>query len=332
MDKEIQDESTYGLEGIMALQNITQLFAPSFLNDSPLTKTLGEEFVLCENGNMVFHWADFFETCDLIKSQLEKDQVLMNDFKQRETALTRLTQIPVWIRTESKVHQTTMHELYEKYILNQTHMLGGIDPFGQFDISFISGTGPFKTLSVTECFNKTTYRDFVLVYLIKGKLPKRDYRIRLKSKVLVEYGANFGKAELISLEQLTMNGMLFSIEAETYNKRVSDLDSARILINSKMLADAKGKNLEELKAHLAQYAFNLLYSSNKEDALDFKLSDFSAQSSFDFSKNKKMFLFVAYDKLAQSNPASIAAIRGFVTHTKELVRDHYQKETAKESA
>lgn len=316
----------------MALQNITQLFAPSFLNDSPLTKTLGEEFVLCENGNMVFHWADFFETCDVIKAQLESDPVLMEDFKHRETALSRLSQIPVWIRTESKVHQSTMHDLYERYILNQMQRLDGLDPFCPLEISFISGTGPFKGMSIAECFNKTTYRDFVLVYLIKGKLPRRDYRIRLKSKVLVEYGQNFSHAELISVDQLTMNGMLLSLDSDTYMKKLMDQESVRILINSQMLTDGKGKNLEELKVHLSQYAFNLLYSSNKVDALTPKLSDFSVQSSFDFSKNKRVFLFISYDKLGATNPESVKAIKEFVMFTKELVREHYQNINAKKSA
>lgn len=312
----------------MALQNITQLFSPTFLNDSALSKTLGEEFVLCENGNMVFHWADFFETCDLIKSQLESDPVLMNDFKQRETALTRLAQIPVWVRTESKVHQTTMHELYEKYILNQNNMLGGIDPFCPLEISFISGTGPFKGMSVAECFNKTTYRDFVLVYLIKGKLPRRDYRVRLKSKVLAEYGSNFGQAELVNLEQLTMNGILLSIDSETYMKKISEQESLRLLINGKMLSGI-GSTLDDLKGHLSQYAFNLLYSSSKEDSMTVKMSEFSVQSSFDFSKNKKVFLFISYDKLAESNPTNVKAICDFVIHSKELVRQHYQNGNAK---
>lgn len=316
----------------MALQNITQLFAPSFLNDSPLTKTLGEEFVLCENGNMVFHWADFFETCDVIKSQLENEPALMEDFKHREHALTKLSQIPVWIKTENKVHQTTMHELYEKYILNQMHMMSGVDPFCPLEISFISGTGPFKGMSVAECFNKTTYRDFILVYLIQGKLPRRDYRIRLKSKVLVEFGSNYGQAELISVDQLTMNGMLLSIESETYMKKMMDLESVRILINGHMLSHGKGKTLEELKVHLSQYAFNLLYSSSKEDSITCKLSDFSVQSSFDFSKNKRVFLFISYEKLAKSNPGTVQAIKEFVTFTKELVREHYQNVGKKKSA
>jgi hypothetical protein len=316
----------------MALQNITQLFATSFFKDSPLNKTLGEEFVLCDNGSMVFHWADFFETCDLIKTQLEQDPALLKDFKHREIALGKLSEIPVWVRTESKVHQTTMHELYEKYILNLTHLLGGVDPFSTLEISFISATGPFKGMSIAECFNKTTYRDFVLVYLIKGKLPRRDYRIRLKSKILLEFGQHFEKAELISLEQLTMNGMLLSIDSETYAKKMAGVDDVRVLVNSKMLSEGLGKDLIQLKTHLSQFAFNLLYSSNKEDAVAFKLSDFKVQSSFDFSKQKKVYLFISYDKLLSLNPVTIQAIREFVTHTKELVREHYQQDASKKSA
>lgn len=316
----------------MALQNITQLFSPSFLNDSQLTKTLGEEFVLCDNGVMVFHWADFFETCDYIKSQLENDPILMADFKQRANALERLALIPVWIRTDKKVHQSTMFELYEKYILNQISQIGGIDPFCPLEISFISGTGPYKAMSVAECFNKLTYRDFVLVYLIEGKLPRRDFRIRLKSKILLEYGKSFRNAELVALEQLTTNGMLLSMDADAYMKKVAEEEYVRILLNSKMLADGKGKNLSDLKSHLSQYAFNLLYSSNKEDALTAKLKDFSVQSSFDFSKNKRVFLFISYNKLGELHPASVKVIKDFVTHTKELVKEHYKDEEKKQTA
>lgn len=308
----------------MALQNITQLFAPSFLNDSPLTKALGEEFILCDNGTMVFHWADFFETCDAIKSQLQANPILLNDFKQRENALQRLLQIPVWVRTEKKIHQTTMHELYEKYILNQSQLLGGVDPFSVLEISFISGTGPFKAMSIAECFNKTTYRDFILVYLIHGKLPKRDYRIRLKSKVLAEFGAGYGEAELISLEQLTMNGILFSMESDLYLKKITHQETIRILLNTKMLSDGHGKDLEALKGHLSQFAFNLLYSSKKEDCIVCDRSDFSVQSSFDFSKNKRVYLFIPYSKLNEKYPDPIRSIKEFVNHTRELVRTHYQ--------
>jgi hypothetical protein len=313
----------------MAFQNINHLFASSVLNDSALTKTLGEDFVLSDNGHIIFHWADFYETCDSIKSQLESDPSLMEDFGHREIALKRLSLIPVWVRTDSKIHQSTMYDLYEKYILNQTHVFGGVDPFCPLEISFISGTGPFKRMSIAECFNKTTYRDFVLVYLIRGNLPRRDYRIRLKSKILMEYGSDFGQAELVSLEQLTMNGILLSLDSETYMKKIADLEEVRILINTKMLSDAKGKSIYDLKQHLSQYEFNFLYSAIKDDSILCQTAKFYIQSSFDYAINKRVFLFISYDDMAETSPDAVKCILEFARQTKNLVRDHYSTASLK---
>lgn len=187
-------------------------------------------------------------------------------------------------------------------------------------------------MSIVECFNKTIYRDFILMYLIQGKLPRRDYRIRLKSKILLEYGEEYSNVELVSLEQLTLSGMLFSIDSEVFTKKVTASENVRILINHKMLSDGKGKNLDELKHHLSQYAFNLLYSSSKEDGIVCKVNEFSVQSAFDFAKNKKVFLFISYEKLAASHPIPIKTIKEFVAHSKMLVCDHYLNDPKQKTA
>jgi hypothetical protein len=316
----------------MGLQNISKLVAPSFLNESALTKALGEEFVLSDNGNIVFHWADFFETCDMIKNRLESDPLLIQDFKNCEIALSQLHSIPVWVKTEKKIFQSNMFDLYHQYIVNHTKLLGSLDPYCPFEISFISGTGPFKSMSIVECFNKTIYRDFILMYLIQGKLPRRDYRIRLKSKILLEYGSEYSNVELVSLEQLTLTGMLFSIDSEIFTKKVTSSQNVRILINYKMLSDGKEKNLDELKLHLSQFAFNLLYSSSKEDGITCKVNEFSVQSAFDFARNKKVFLFISYEKLSASHPFAIKTIKDFVGHSKLLVCDHYLNDPKRKTA
>lgn len=307
----------------MANLLINDLFPATFLNESTLQQSLGEEFSLCENGNMVFHWADFNETCDAVKTRLMSDSRVAEEFKNKESALKRLSLIPVWIRTEKKVHQTTMFDLYERYILNQMQLSLGVDPFGPIELSFISGTGPFKSMAIAECFNKATYKDFVMVYLLNGKLPKRDYRIRLKAKILMEYGMDFAQAGLINLEQLTMNGMLLSLDSDFFLKNISGQNELKFIIDTNALKDGCDKDLSELKVHLSQYAFNLMYSSRKEDAVVCSMKDFSVQSSFDFLKNKKVFLFVSYEKLAASNP-KIKDVQKFVTHTRGLIREHYQ--------
>lgn len=314
----------------MSQTNVTALFPQSFLKDNSLHHTLGEEFALGENGVMVFHWADFHETCDSVKDALEREPELLQDFQKREAGIAQLSTIPVWIKTREKVHQTSMHELYEKHIFNRT--IGGVDPFGPIDISFISGTGPFKTMAITECFNKTIYRDFILINLIHGKLPRRDYRVRIKSKVLFEYGDNYSKAHLINLDQLTTNGLLFSLDADVFQKELAGSEGFRIILETDSLATALGKNLDELKSHFTQYAFNLLYSSNKNDSVYCKLSDFSVQSSFDFFKNKKVYLFIPYSKIQSEKDTHVRNIKEFMNYTKSLVRDHYKDPFKKHSA
>lgn len=316
----------------MSQTNVTSFFPQSFMKDNALHHTLGEEFTLGENGLMVFHWADFHETCDSVKSALESEPELMEDFQRREAGIAQLTAIPVWIKTRDKVHQTHMHELYEKHIFNRTGLLGGVDSYGPIEISFISGTGPFKTMAISECFNKTIYRDFILINIIRGKLPRRDFRVRVKSKVLFEYGEEFGSAQLVSLDQLTTSGLLFSVDAELFQKEMVTSPQFRIILDTTSLAGALGKNLDEIKTHFSQFAFNLMYSSNKSDSVYCQLTDISVQSSFDFFKNKKAYLFIPYSKIQGENNTQVHNIQDFMSYTKELVRCHYKNPFKRESA
>lgn len=308
----------------MPVTSLSHFYSQTFLNDNQLEQSLGEEFCLCENGNMIFHWADFHETCDAIKEALGNNESLKKDFERKEQGLARLAHIPVWIRTHSKVHQTTMFDLYERYILNQSSHLG-IDPFGQIEISFISGTGPFKAMAITECFNKSTYKDFIVVNLLREKLPKRDFRIRLKAKILMEYGQELTSAHLIHFEQITANGILLSMDSDMYFKDVAQSEKIRIIMDTQVLKEAIDKNLQELQNHLSQYTFNLLYSSKKSDGIECFVKDFSVQSSFDFFRNKKAFLFISFKDLGKSHPQSVKAMQGFVAYSKELVRAHYKE-------
>ena len=103
----------------MAQLSLTEIFPLAYLNESTIQHSLGEDFSLCDNGNMVFHWADYHETCDAVKNRMENNPELREEFKRKDTALNRLSLITVWIRTDKKVHQTTMFDLYQSYILNQ---------------------------------------------------------------------------------------------------------------------------------------------------------------------------------------------------------------------
>jgi hypothetical protein len=309
----------------MAVNTVNNLLPPAFYNESEIPRSLEEEFPLCENGNIVFHWADCHETCESIKQQLTSESILKDDFKRREDALARHRLIPVWIRTKKKVYQLTMFDLYERYILNQGHQIGDLDPVSPIELSFISGTGPFKEMAISECFSEVTYRDFVMVYLLKGKLTKRDYRVRVKAKVLVEYGDDYTKARLINLEQMSSTGLLFSADSDFYMYELSQNRKLRILVETNTLKQAIGKNIKDLQKHLSQHTFNFMYSSRKEDALECSLDKFVVESSFDFLRKRKVYLFISYEQLAKQHKTAAKVLSDFTTYTRDLVREHYQQ-------
>jgi hypothetical protein len=216
-----------------------------------------------------------------------------------------------------------MFEIYEKFIMTQSHFIADLDPFGPQEISFISGTGPFKNMAIAECFNQATYKDFVLVHLLRGKLPRRDFRIRLKSKILIEHGNDFQSASLINLEQMTAKGLLLSMDSDVFLRSQPFNGRVRLILDTNCLSESIGKGLTELSQHLSQYAFNLLYSSKKEDGVEIEMTDVQIQSSFDFLKNKKAYLFISYETLRKSSPRSAKTLEEFVAYSKSLARDHY---------
>jgi len=320
------EESDAPLRGFynMADLNLAKLLPATFLNDNSHLQNLGEELSLCDSGNVVFHWADFNETCESIRSQLNENAQLSIDFNHKHDSLEKLKLIPVWINSASNVYQTTMYDLYQGYIFNQIKGSMGVDPFGPIEISFISSTGPFKSMAIAECFNRSTYKDFILVNLLRGKLPKREFRIRLKSKILMEYGEDFQQAILINLEQVTTQGMLLSIDSQVYSKSVSKSQKIRLLLDTSGLVATTEMKIPQMKSHLSQYAFNLMYSSKKEDAVFCSVSDFKVASSFEFLKNNRIHLFVPYQKFESTKTETLSNLQAFVNHSKELVREYFQ--------
>jgi hypothetical protein len=307
----------------MANISFSEFLSPAMTTELSEKICLEDEVLLCENGNVVFHWADFYETCDYVKKALESHVELKKDFQKKEKVLNRLKSISVWVRTYKKVFQSSMYDLYEQSIQSRFNLSSGVSLNSEIEVSFISSAGPFKVMSISECFNKETYKDFVMIYLLKDKLPRRDYRLRLKSKVLLQYGHDFSKASLMGLEQLTMNGMLFSIDAEEYMHFIAKETEVKFLIDSATLKSSLGKNLSELNQFLSQFAFNLFYSSRLEDSIVCKLKDFTIQSSFDFHNNRKIYLFVSYDKLSGQSGFEVNILRDFVAHTRTLIRETY---------
>ncbi len=301
------------------LSHVNNFADSSSFNEWPLFgQKLGDVFSLSNLNLVVFHWADFAETCEVLEQQMKTDETLAHDFIVMKERVNSLRSIPIWIKTPKRVFQYNLFDLYSTYI--QNHGQERLDPHSPMDISFISGSGPFKTLAISECFNQQLYRDMVMVLLLENKLARRDFRVRVKAKILMEYGDNFEHGHLFQVEQITSKGMLFSCESDFYFKEWSKVNQMRILMNTQMMEDASHMNLDEMKQYFDQFPFNLLYSSKKEDGIYSDATQWNTNSGFDFFQQKKVYLFLPFTAIKERHQTSVNHLKGFVDSTKSMVR------------
>lgn len=293
-------------------------------NEQPLFgQTLGDNFSLSQLGVIAFHWADFSETCELLESQMRCDETLSQDFHKMKERVNALSLVPIWVKGQGRIRQFNLHDLYANYIMNQNQEK--LDPHTPMDISFISGSGPFKTLAISECFNHQTYRDMVMVMLLEQKIARRDFRVRVKAKVLVEYGASYEHGHLFQVEQLTNTGLLFSCSSDFYFREWPKIKNLRILMNTQMMSEASKMSLEQMRIYFDQFPFNLMYSSKKEDGIYASPESWSVASSFDFFQQKKVYLFLPFSKIEERHSISVDNLQMFMESAKGIVRKIAQK-------
>lgn len=301
------------------LSQINHIADSNSFNEWPLYgQKLGDVFPLSTLGLIVFHWADFSDTCEALEKQMKTDESLFHDFVMMKERVHSLRAIPLWIRTKNRTLQFSLYDLYLSYI--QNNHTDRLDPHQPMDISFISGSGPFKHLAISECFNQQLYREMVMVLLVENKLPRRDFRIRIKAKVLVEYGDNYEHGHLLQIEQMTSHGVLFSCDSDFYFKQWSKIQKMRVLVNTEMMNEASQMSLEEMKQYFDQFPFNLMYSSKKEDAIYSQATDWKTNSGFDFFQQKMVYLFLPFDTVKDQHPESVQHLQGFIETTKSMVR------------
>lgn len=306
------------------LSQVDALSTDASFNQQPLFgQKLGDVFPLSSLGLIVFHWADFSETCEVLEGQMKGDETLSHDFIVLKERVHSLRSIPLWIKTKNKIRQFNLFDLYSSYILNQT--TDRLDPHTPMDISFISGSGPFKNLAISECFNHQLYRDMVMILLLEQKLPKRDFRVRVKAKILAEYGEQYEFGHLFQMEQMTQNGLLFSCDSDFYFKEWPKMKNIRLLINSQMMGEASKMSLEEMRLYFDQFPFNLMYSSRKDDAIQTHSSQWSITSGFDFFKEQKVYLFLPFNSIEKDHHEAVTHLKSFVSSAKGLVRKMAQK-------
>jgi hypothetical protein len=296
------------------------------LSATPLTSSwqgLNETVILNPNGPVSFQWTDFHETCQLNQARLKNDVVFKAEFEQKTHELQKLRGMPVWLRTpNSQIIQTNLYELYQDAIFER-HWCGQ-ESHAPCEVSFISPSGPYKKFAVVDCLNSHTYQDFVQCFLLEGKLPQRDFRLRVPGRLLMEFGPGLSGAGLIDLQQITSTGLLFKCPAPLFFNEVRPHGKLRLLIKSSSLDGANiSSNWEGFQQAIGEWGLNPFYTQNKLEAFMLSCTDFQVASRFDFGQTQDVYLFVDYKALESSHQLMAQHFARFVktgrSHMKQFL-------------
>lgn len=284
---------------------------------------LNETVVLNPRGPVSFQWTDFHETCQRNQERLISDALFKAEFELKVTELQKLRAMAVWLRTPTnQIIQTTLFELYQDAIFER-HWCGQ-ESHAPCEVSFIAPSGPYKKFAVVDCLNTQTYQDFVQYFLLEGKLPQRDFRLRVPGRLLMEFGPGLSGAALIDLQQITATGLLFKCPAGLFFNQVRPHGKLRLLIKTSSLEGAnKSSDWDGFQQAIGEWGLNPFYTQNKMEAFVLSCTDFQVASRFDFGQTQDVYLFVDYKALEGSHQLMAQHFARFVktgrSHMKQLL-------------
>lgn len=269
-----------------------------------------QKIQLSELNTVCFYWADSDESCLNLEQLIKSDPKLQEEYQSKVNSLNALRDIPIWLKTQNHIIQRSMFDLYQDHIL-------GMDPMpvsSRIEVSFLSYHGPFESMVLSHLFNPAMYQQFVMVLLLMGKLSRRSFRLRFKTRLLLEQNYS---VHLVNLEQASSEGILLSSEKPLIEGAVN------IFLDYQILKEAQGMNLSELKDYISAKANNFLYSAHSTAKITLNTKGMKSQVKFDFMQRKVYYYFVSFERFGNHEAAN--ALRDFTLQSKNLIGEIYKK-------
>ncbi len=292
---------------------------PSLVSSGPVLSSLSELVVLNPIGPVAIHWTDYNEACDHYRERLKTDRAFLKSFEEMKSTLLELRHTPVWLRRGGALVHSNLHDLYVSFVREQAHGDAPFDPHEPLDISFVSPSGPFRRMAITECFNVDTYQSFVLVALLRGELPERDFRVRLRTKLLLEHGPQLADVAAIELEQLSSSGLLLKMPNGLYLKHLRSSEKMRLLLNADALV-LKQRDWQHFRELTGGWGQHPLFTQQKSHGILLSPESLVISARFDFAATRELYVFLPFDAIAKSRPEVHQRLQHFVQAGKSGVK------------
>jgi hypothetical protein len=235
-------------------------------------------------------WSDCQQSILYIQNNHKKDLHLHMSLENLYQRLHALREHHLWVRTKGKVNRYDLFSLYSDALRFKTVTDQKISLHEPVEISWLSSRGPFQLKSIGECFNFGVYDDMAKWLVFNNLIAPRDFRLRLKVKLLGEYTNGYKQNTLVHLKQLSHEGLLLSMPFG----QTLDSYPIRFLMNPKALdlwldSDQRGNAPS-------------LFTLNKDYYLKLDPHEMIGQKSFNDHAKQEQLYFIPLKKIHAGNP------------------------------
>jgi hypothetical protein len=287
-----------------------------------------ELFPQAEDGSpLQFIWSDYNECCAYFHEKTKGDSDVAKLREQKLAEISHLKNIPVWIKKGHKLYTTHLYDIYQSHLQQKT--IFDYDVAAPLDISFISPSGPFKKMAISDCLNIQSYQDFVSLSLLDNKLPSREFRLRLQSRLLLESGSDFEHTFLGNLCQLTAKGLLFKVKSGDFFNKIKGTSQLRLLMNTQIFESTKDHvTWTQVKNTAKNWPAHPLYTQNKNDAFILDPKELQLAHRFDYGRTSEVYFFVTFKHLSSSHTLMVKRIEKFLVEIKSCIKNSMTKKSA----
>lgn len=275
-------------------------------------------YQLSSNNSLSFHWADAHETCQFLKQNIKNRGSKYAEYKKLLEHIHDLKMALVWVRSDTKIVQTNLYELYHTMINPLTNNKLNFLQYQACELSLIGPTGPYKTVDLKAWLNREDYLSVVYKNLLSSELPSREFRIRSSGKILCFYGANNINSCVLHVKQIGVSGLLFCTSELNLYGLIKNCENLTLQINTNLFKQYAQAGLEQIFHVFGEQQSGLLFSHYESDRIQVPVSAVKSYLAVE-KDSKSHYIFIPYHTIQGEGLSKVLMLKAFAENLKSKI-------------
>lgn len=298
-------------------QNESQKDLESFLNYLNMND-LYSSFKLSSNNSLSFHWADASETCQFLQRNIKNRGTKYFEFKKLLEHIQDLKMALVWVRSDSKIVQCNLYELYHLMINPLKNSKLNFLQFDSCDLSLIGPNGPYKNVNLKAWLNREDYLSVVYKSILSSELPAREFRIRSTGKILCYYGENDNNSCVLHVKQIGLSGLLFCTAELNLYGLIKNCEHLSLQLDTNLFKQYADSDLDSLFHAFGDQQTGLLFSHQESDRVSIPVQEVKSYLAVE-KDMKNHYIFIPYRAFTGAGESKAQNLKSFIGNLKNKI-------------